>query len=97
MPSSRSHRNPWAALRVLLAGDRAGSASGALSTTQQIGFALGVAITGVIYVGAADDGIGHAFELSLVQLAIVSAGIVVVSRLLPAPRRVRGQIEYAAT
>ena len=31
---------------------RAGSASGALSTTQQVGFALGVAITGVIYFGA---------------------------------------------
>jgi EmrB/QacA subfamily drug resistance transporter len=63
---------------------RAGSASGALSTTQQIGFALGVAVTGVIYFGAADDGVGHAFELSLIQLAVVAAGIVVASRLLPA-------------
>jgi EmrB/QacA subfamily drug resistance transporter len=62
---------------------RAGSASGALSTMQQIGFALGVAVTGVIYFGAADDGIGHAFELSLIQLAAVSAGIVLASRLLP--------------
>ena len=76
---------------------RAGSASGALSTTQQIGFALGVAVTGVIYFGAAGDGIGHAFEVSLIQLAIVAAGIVVASRLLPAPERVTGQVEYAAT
>ena len=30
-----------------------GAASGMLSTTQQVGFALGVAITGVIYFGAA--------------------------------------------
>jgi EmrB/QacA subfamily drug resistance transporter len=63
---------------------RAGSASGALSTTQQIGFALGVAVTGVIYFDAADDGVGHAFELSLIQLAVVAAGIVVASRMLPA-------------
>jgi EmrB/QacA subfamily drug resistance transporter len=67
-----------------VAAARAGSASGALSTAQQIGFALGVAVTGVIYVGSADDGIGHAVELSLIQLAVVSAGIVVASRLLPA-------------
>jgi MFS family permease len=70
-----------------VAAARAGSASGALSTTQQIGFALGVAVTGVIYVGAADDGVGHAFELSLIQLAVVAAGVVIASRLLPAPRR----------
>ena len=49
---------------------RAGSASGALSTTQQIGFALGVAITGVIYFGAAAD---EAFTLSLIQLTAVAA------------------------
>jgi len=67
-----------------VAAARAGSASGALSTTQQIGFALGVAVPGVIYFGAADDGVGRAFELSLIQLAVVAAGIVVASRLLPA-------------
>ena len=61
----------------------AGSAAGAMSTMQQVGYALGVAITGVIFFGAADDGIGHAFELSLIQLAIVAAGIVVMARLLP--------------
>jgi EmrB/QacA subfamily drug resistance transporter len=62
---------------------RAGSASGAMSTTQQIGYALGVAITGVIYFGAASDGIAHAFEVSLIQLAVMAAGVVVASRLLP--------------
>jgi MFS family permease len=66
---------------------RVGSASGAMSTMQQVGYALGVAITGVIFFGAADDGIGHAFELSLIQMAIVSAGIVVMSRLLPGDRK----------
>ncbi len=62
---------------------RAGAASGALSTAQQIGFALGVAITGVIYFGAAAD---EAFELSLIQLAGVAAVVVLASRLLPARR-----------
>jgi EmrB/QacA subfamily drug resistance transporter len=61
---------------------RAGSASGAMSTTQQIGYALGVAVTGVIYFGA--SGAGQAFELALIQLAVVAAGIVAASRLLPA-------------
>jgi EmrB/QacA subfamily drug resistance transporter len=62
---------------------RAGSASGAMSTTQQVGYSLGVAVTGVVYFGASDQGIGHAFQVSLLQLAAVAAGIVVASRLLP--------------
>jgi EmrB/QacA subfamily drug resistance transporter len=70
---------------------RAGSASGALSTGQQVGFALGVAVTGVIFFGAADEGIAHAFELALIQLSVVSAGIVVMSRLLPGPARATGE------
>jgi hypothetical protein len=62
---------------------RAGSASGAMSTTQQVGYSLGVAITGIVYFGAGEQGIGHAFGLSLLQLAAVAAVIAVVSRLLP--------------
>jgi EmrB/QacA subfamily drug resistance transporter len=60
----------------------AGGASGAMSTAQQIGYALGVAITGVIFFGAGD--IADAFEISLVQLAAVAAGVVLSARLLPA-------------
>jgi predicted MFS family arabinose efflux permease len=65
----------------------AGATSGMLSTTQQLGFALGVAITGVIYFGAADDGIAHAFTVSLWQMAAFAVEIVVVARLLPRPTR----------
>jgi hypothetical protein len=68
-----------------VAAARAGSASGAMSTTQQIGYALGVAMTGVIYFGTSSA--ADAFELSLIQLTVVAAGIVVASRLLPAPAR----------
>src|SRR5215211_655642 len=86
---------------IVLAGvdpSRAGSASGAMSTTQQVGYALGVAITGVIFFGAADEGIARAFELSLIQLAIAAAGIMVASRLLPGrPARERsGAVRPAA-
>ena len=66
---------------------RAGAASGMLSTTQQVGFALGVAITGVIYFGAADQGIAHAFQVSLWQMAAFAVEIVALTRLLPRPAR----------
>jgi EmrB/QacA subfamily drug resistance transporter len=82
--------------------ERAGSASGAMSTIQQVGYALGVAVTGVIFFGAADEGIAKAFELSLIQMAVVSAGIVAMSLLLPRPpqrerRSVPPITEYART
>ncbi len=60
-----------------------GAASGALSTTQQVGFSLGVAVTGVLFFGAADEDIARAFELSLIELTALAIGIVVASRLLP--------------
>jgi EmrB/QacA subfamily drug resistance transporter len=63
---------------------RVGAASGTMSTVQQVGFALGVAVTGVIFFGAGAD-VGHAFEVSLIELAVLGVGIVVASRLLPAP------------
>jgi EmrB/QacA subfamily drug resistance transporter len=61
----------------------AGAASGALSTTQQIGNTIGVAVTGVIFFGALDGGFAHAFELSLVQLAAVCLAVAGLTRLLP--------------
>jgi EmrB/QacA subfamily drug resistance transporter len=64
---------------------RAGAASGAMSTITQVGYALGVAVTGVIFFGAGHD-LGHAFTVSLLQLGALAAGIVVMSRLLPKPR-----------
>ena len=66
--------------------ERAGAASGVLSTTQQVGFSLGVAITGVIFFGAGND-IARAFELSLIELAVLAAGVAFASRLLPGAGR----------
>ena len=47
----------------------AGSASGALTTMQNVGGSLGVAVTGVIFFGALGGGYAHALELSLAELA----------------------------
>ena len=61
--------------------ERAGAASGAMSTTQQVGYGLGVAITGVIFFAHTD--IASGFELSLMQLAVLAVGIVLATALLP--------------
>jgi EmrB/QacA subfamily drug resistance transporter len=62
---------------------RAGAASGALSTMQQVGNALGVAVTGVVFFGALDGGFAHAFEVSLVQLAALCGVVAGLTWLLP--------------
>jgi predicted MFS family arabinose efflux permease len=62
----------------------AGAAAGAMSTITQVGYALGVAVTGIIFFGTRD--IGDAFEVSLIQLAGVAAATVIASWALPAGR-----------
>jgi Na+/melibiose symporter-like transporter len=66
--------------------DRAGEASGMLTTMQNVGNAIGVAITGVIFFGALHAGYAHAFELALVELAILLIAAAALTRLLPARR-----------
>jgi EmrB/QacA subfamily drug resistance transporter len=61
--------------------ERAGAASGAMSTAQQVGYGLGVAITGVVFFAYTD--IADGFESSLLQLAALAVGIVVATPLLP--------------
>jgi EmrB/QacA subfamily drug resistance transporter len=63
--------------------ERAGAAAGALSTMQQVGNALGVALTGVIFFGALHAGFARAFEVSLVQLAALCVAVALLTRLLP--------------
>ncbi len=66
--------------------ERAGAASGMLATVQNVGNALGVAITGVIFFGALHAGYAHAFELAVGELALTLVAVAALSRLLP-PRR----------
>jgi EmrB/QacA subfamily drug resistance transporter len=70
---------------VLLSLDpqRAGAATGVLSTMQQLGNALGVAITGVIFYGTLGGGFAHAFTMSLAELTALLLGVAALTRLLP--------------
>ena len=58
--------------------ERAGAATGVLSAVQQVGNAVGVAVTSVVFFGALRGGYSHAFGISLVELTgllLVVAGL----------------------
>jgi dipeptide/tripeptide permease len=63
--------------------ERAGAASGMLTTMQNVGNAIGVAVTGVIFFGALHSGYARAFELAAAELAVLLIGVAVLTRLLP--------------
>jgi EmrB/QacA subfamily drug resistance transporter len=71
--------------------ERAGAASGVLTTMQNVGNSLGVAITGVLFFGALHAGYAHAFEVAAAQLGLLLIGVAALTRLLPAHSRGRGQ------
>jgi hypothetical protein len=54
-----------------------------LTTMQNVGNALGVAVTGVIFFGALNAGYARAFELALAELAILLVLVAALTRLLP--------------
>jgi predicted MFS family arabinose efflux permease len=72
---------------VSLPSERAGAASGALSTMQNVGNALGVALIGVVFFDALDSGYAHAFVLSTLVLATFGLVLTGLTRLLPAHDR----------
>ncbi len=65
---------------------RAGAVSGLLSTMQQVGNALGVAVIGAVFFGAVRHGYAHAFELSTAVLSSLLVAVACCARLLPPPR-----------
>ena len=65
---------------------RAGAVAGAMSTTQQVGNAVGVAVIGVLFFGAVPSGYAHAFELSTAVLAALLVGVAGTAGRLPASR-----------
>ncbi len=67
--------------------EQAGATSGVLSTAQNVGNALGVALIGVVFFGALNHGYATAFELSLAILVGTLAVVALLTRLLPAPVR----------
>jgi EmrB/QacA subfamily drug resistance transporter len=66
--------------------EHAGALSGVFSTTQQVGNALGVAVTGVIFFGALHSGFAPAFERSLAEIAGLLLVVAAMTRLLPRAR-----------
>ncbi len=65
----------------------AGSLSGALSTAQQVGNSIGVAVTGVLFFGAVDRGYDVAFERSVLQMGALLLVVAALTRLMPGRQR----------
>src|SRR5690242_3010980 len=61
----------------------AGSVSGVLSTAQQVGNSIGVAVTGVLFFGAVDLGYGLAFQRSVLQMGVLLLAVAALTRLMP--------------
>jgi fucose permease len=68
---------------------RAGAVSGLLSTLQQVGNAVGVAVIGLVFFGTAGDGYGRAFMLSSLVLAALLVAVAAGARRLPGRRPAR--------
>jgi EmrB/QacA subfamily drug resistance transporter len=77
--------------------DRAGSASAALTMTQSIGAALGVALIGVIFFGVLNRGYAHALELSLGALVLLLLAVACLAQLLPEAAREHVSAEPVVT
>ncbi|HEU5391745.1 MAG TPA: MFS transporter [Streptosporangiaceae bacterium] len=65
----------------------AGSVSGALSTAQQVGNSIGVAVTGVLFFGAVSLGYGLAFQRSVLQMGVLLLAVAALTRLMPRRQR----------
>lgn len=61
----------------------AGSVSGALSTAQQVGNAIGVAVTGVLFYGLAGHGYRVAFGWSVAEMGALLACVAALTFILP--------------
>jgi MFS family permease len=65
----------------------AGSVSGALSTAQQVGNAIGVAVTGVVFYGLLSRGYAHAFGWSLAEMGGLLLAVAALTLTIPRQQR----------
>jgi MFS family permease len=63
----------------------AGAAAGVLTTTQQVGGAIGVGIIGIVFYSNLSTGITQAFQHGLVYLIAITLTIAALVQLLPRP------------
>jgi sugar phosphate permease len=75
---------------------QAGAVSGALSTIQQVGNSIGVALIGVLYFNAAATDIPLAFGLSIAGLAVIAVVSLLLTRLLPRVEPTSAETSVAA-
>ncbi len=75
---------------------QAGTVSGLQSTVVQLGNSIGVAVIGVVFFGALNgahgalhQGIPHAFQVSLIPLAVLPLAAAVAVQFVPRPPAVR--------
>jgi EmrB/QacA subfamily drug resistance transporter len=62
---------------------RAGSVAGALSTAQQVGNAIGVAVTGVVFYGLLSRGYAVAYQWSVAEMACLLVGVAALAFTIP--------------
>jgi EmrB/QacA subfamily drug resistance transporter len=64
---------------------RAGSVSGALATAQQVGNAVGVAVSGIIFYGLLADGHGYAtaYRWSMAEMGVLLVGVAALTFTIP--------------
>ena len=74
----------------------AGEVSGVLSTVQQVGNALGVALVGMVFFGALSGGYAHALEWSLVVLVGSTGAVALLGTRLHARARGGEPVALAA-
>jgi EmrB/QacA subfamily drug resistance transporter len=65
--------------------EHVGATSGVLSTMQNVGNAIGVAVVGVLFYGTTSHGFAGAFQVSVLALAVALTGVAFLTRLIPAP------------
>jgi EmrB/QacA subfamily drug resistance transporter len=66
-----------------VAPQHAGAAAGLLTTTQQVGGAIGVGLIGIVFYGDVGGGVPHAFQSGLVFLIVVMLGVAALVQTLP--------------
>ena len=69
----------------------AGSISGALATAQQVGNAIGVAVSGVIFFGLLSHGFPAAFGTSIAQMGALLLVVAALTLTLLRPSPVTGK------
>jgi MFS family permease len=74
---------------------RAGAVSGLMSTLQQVGNSVGVAVVGLVFFGAASGGYDRAFVLGSVVLAVLLGCVAACATRLPGRRRRRDSDKFS--